>query len=347
MTSPVILVTGGMGYIGSHTVVELQQAGYNVVIFDNLSNSYIEVLDGIEKITSVKPEFVEGDITNKCDVEKLFAQYTKIDSIIHFAALKAVGESVAEPLKYYRNNVFGLICLLEEATKNKIKNFVFSSSCTVYGQPDFLPVDETAPIKPESPYGNTKWVCEEIIRHLVSSGAAMKAISLRYFNPIGAHPSGEIGELPQGIPNNLLPYITQTAFGIRKKLFVYGDDYKTPDGTCIRDYIDVTDLAKAHVAALEFLGTNISKPYDIFNLGTGKGVSVLEIIQTFERSCNLRLNYQIGERRDGDVEQVWANTNKASTLMGWKAKMPLEETMINAWNWEKRFRNGETSVKPY
>ncbi|HOY37687.1 MAG: UDP-glucose 4-epimerase GalE [Bacteroidales bacterium] len=346
MKRPVVLVTGGLGYIGSHTVVELQQSGFDVIIFDNLSNSFIEVLDGIEKITSVRPGFFKGDVTNKKDLEALFDTYDAIESVIHFAALKAVGESVENPLKYYHNNVYGMMNLLQASIKHRVKNFVFSSSCTVYGQPRILPVDETAPIQPESPYGNTKWICEEMLRQVISSGVAMKAISLRYFNPIGAHPSAEIGELPQGVPNNLMPYLTQTALGIRKELVVFGNNYNTADGTCIRDYIDINDLSNAHVVALAFLSNGSAKPYDVINLGTGLGVSVLEMIRAFEESCHVSIKFRIGDRRGGDVEKVWANADKALQVLGWKTRISLHETMKNAWYWERRFRNGETAIKP-
>lgn len=339
MTKTKILVTGGTGYIGSHTVVTLLQSGYDVVIIDNLSNSDTDVLDGIAQISGTKPVFFEGDICKKDDVIRVFAEHRDIEAIIHFAALKAVGESVEFPLKYYYNNVGGLISLLDESVNKNVKAFVFSSSCTVYGQPDRLPVDETAAIRPESPYGNTKWVNEEILKHTVASGIGMKALSLRYFNPIGAHPSALIGELPLGVPNNLLPFITQTACGVRDKLTVFGNNYNTPDGTCIRDYIDVNDLAEAHVKALEYLLKPESEPYDVVNLGTGKGVSVLEIVSAFEKSTGVTLNYTIGNRRPGDVEQVWADTSKAEAMLHWKATRSLKDTVLSAWNWEKHYRS--------
>lgn len=333
-----ILVTGGTGYIGSHTVVSLLNKAYNVVIIDNLSNSEESVLDGIEKITGKVPIFVKGDVTNEQTVNKLFEDYPEIEAVIHFAAFKAVGESVEQPLKYYNNNVGGLIQILKSMLKYNVDNIVFSSSCTVYGQPNKLPVDETAPVvKPESPYGNTKKINEEILQDTVHSGKGLKAISLRYFNPIGAHPSALIGELPIGVPNNLLPFITQTAIGIRKELKVFGNNYNTPDGTCIRDYINVNDLADAHVVALEYL-FNQNVEYDVFNLGTGKGSSVLEVISAFETSCKTKLNYNFAPPRSGDVEQVWANPEKAEKILKWKAETSLEDTVLSAWEWEKYYR---------
>jgi UDP-glucose 4-epimerase len=333
-----ILVTGGTGYIGSHTVVSLLNKGYEVVIIDNLSNSEESVLSGIISITGKTPIFVKGDVTDKRTVDKLFTDYPKIKAVIHFAAFKAVGESVKNPLKYYNNNVAGLINLLEAMENHSITNIVFSSSCTVYGQPEILPVDETAPVvKPESPYGNTKKINEEILQDTVNSGKGLKAISLRYFNPIGAHPSALIGELPIGIPNNLLPFITQTAIGIRNELKVFGNNYNTPDGTCIRDYININDLANAHVIALEYL-CNEDVKYDVFNLGTGKGSSVLEVISAFEKSCNKKLNFSIAPPRSGDVEKVWANPAKAEKILKWKAETSLEDTVLSAWKWENHYR---------
>ncbi|MDD5570528.1 MAG: UDP-glucose 4-epimerase GalE [Bacteroidales bacterium] len=330
-----ILVTGGTGYIGSHTVVELQQKGFDVVIVDNLSNSYREVINAIEKITNIRPEFYEFDL---CDFEKThsFFKKNKIDAIIHFAAFKAVGESVEKPFMYYHNNLFSLINLIKCANEFNVKNFVFSSSCTVYGQPDELPVTEKAPVKKAlSPYGNTKQISEEIISETVKT-TSLKSISLRYFNPIGAHESSLIGELPIGIPNNLVPFITQTAIGKREILNVFGNEYNTPDGTCIRDYIHVVDLAKAHVIAVERLLSNKNKSnYEIFNLGTGDGHSVLEIIKTFEKVSGVKLNFKFVERRPGDIEKVWASTEYANKELGWKAEINLEEMLLSAWKWEK------------
>ncbi|MDR1679316.1 MAG: UDP-glucose 4-epimerase GalE [Prevotellaceae bacterium] len=335
-----ILVTGGMGYIGSHTVVELQQAGYKVVIVDNLSNSSIETIGGIERITGIRPYFENLDCLDYVGMDRFFSKYENIKAIIHFAASKAVGESVQNPVAYYRNNVNGLINILELMPVHGVQNIVFSSSCTVYGQPDVLPVDETAPIKPAtSPYGNTKQICEEIIRDLIFSGSAMKSIILRYFNPIGAHPSAEIGELPIGVPNNLVPFITQTAIGLREKLSVYGDDYNTPDGSCIRDYINVVDLAKAHVIAVKrMLDEQQPEPLEYFNIGTGKGLSVLELIAIFEQATGVKLPYEIVGRRPGDIEQVWANPQKANTILGWKAETSIEDTLRSAWAWEQNIR---------
>lgn len=335
-----ILVTGGTGYIGSHTVVELQNSGYDVVIIDNLSNSNKEVLDGIEKITGKRPAFVEADCTDISALEKLFQEYPGIKGIINFAASKAVGESVHKPLLYYRNNLVTLLNLLELMPKYSVDGIVFSSSCTVYGEPDSNPVDESAPIKKAtSPYGNTKQISEEIIIDDIKSGANIKSIILRYFNPIGAHPSAEIGELPNGVPQNLVPYLTQTAIGIRKELSVFGDDYNTPDGSCIRDFINVVDLAKAHVTAIERMLENKSnEKVEIFNLGTGNGVSVLELINTFEKATGVKLPYKIVGRREGDIEKVWANPTKANTVLGWKAEVPLDETMASAWKWQLKLR---------
>jgi UDP-glucose 4-epimerase len=331
-----ILVTGGTGYIGSHTVVELQQNGYEVIIADNLSNSLIDVLDKIEVITGTKPGFEMIDLAEAAPTAGLFSRHPGIEGIIHFAAFKAVGESMAKPLDYYRNNLLSLINLLEGMNKHSIRNIVFSSSCTVYGQPDVLPVTESAPLKPAwSAYGNTKQMCEDILRFSVAA-YPVSAIALRYFNPIGAHPSALIGELPLGIPNNLVPFITQTAIGKRQCLSVFGNDYDTPDGTAVRDYIHVVDLAKAHVVALKRMLNNKCKANpEIFNLGTGTGFTVLEVIRSFERVSGVKLNYKIVERRAGDIEKVWADTAFANKELGWKAELPLDEMMASAWKWEK------------
>jgi UDP-glucose 4-epimerase len=338
-----ILVTGGTGYIGSHTVVELQNAGYEVVIVDNLSNSGIEVLEGIEKIIGIRPAFEQFDLIDREKVEAFFNKYPKIEAIIHFAASKAVGESVEKPLLYYRNNLVSLINLLECQIRFGISNIVFSSSCTVYGQPDSLPVTETTPRKDaESPYGNTKRVNEDILRDTITANPEIKGIALRYFNPVGAHPSALIGELPLGIPANLVPFITQTAAGLRKELKVFGNDYNTIDGSAVRDYINVVDLAKAHVIAVNRLLEKKNKAgYEIFNLGTGKGVSVLEAIHAFEKSTGVNLNYRIVGRRAGDIEKIWADTSYANEELGWKSETGLEETMLSAWLWEKRLRGIE------
>ena len=337
-----ILVTGGTGYIGSHTAVELQQAGYEVIIVDNLSNSNAGVIDGIEKITGIRPEFVLLDCNDKEGLKKqVFEKYKGINGIIHFAASKAVGESVKMPLQYYRNNIVSLINLLEIMPLYNVKGIVFSSSCTVYGQPDILPVTEDAPIKPAlSPYGNTKQINEEIIHDTIHAGAPFKSIILRYFNPIGAHPSAEIGELPLGVPQNLVPYITQTAAGIREQLSVFGDDYDTPDGSCIRDYINVVDLAKAHVVSVERMLTGKSlSAIETFNLGTGQGVSVLELIHTFEKVTGVSLNYKIVGRREGDIEKVWANPDYANNVLRWRAETSLEDTLSSAWKWQLHCMN--------
>ena len=337
-----ILVAGGTGYIGSHTTVELQNAGYEVVIIDDLSNSNMEVLDGIERITGVRPAFVKLDLKDKEGTRKALEAHPGIDGVILFAASKAVGESVQQPLKYYRNNITTLINILELMPEFGMKGIVFSSSCTVYGQPDpeFLPVTENAPIKPAlSPYGNTKQINEEIIQDTIHAGAPFKSIILRYFNPIGAHPTAEIGELPNGVPQNLIPYLTQTAMGIRKELSVFGDDYNTPDGSCIRDYINVVDLAKAHVIAMDRMLENKSdEKVEIFNLGTGNGVSVLDFINTFEKATGVKVPHKIVGRREGDIEKVWANPEKANTVLGWKAVETLEDTLKSAWNWQVKLR---------
>ncbi len=334
-----ILVTGGTGYIGSHTVVELIQNGHDVVIVDNLSNSNVHVLTGIESITGMKPEFENIDCMDFPNMDRLFEKYPDIEAVIHFAASKAVGESVEKPLMYYRNNINSLLVLLEVMQAHKVRNIVFSSSCTVYGQPDAesLPVSEEAPIKPAlSPYGNTKKINEDIIRDMVYAHPELHATLLRYFNPIGAHSSALIGELPNGVPSNLLPFVTQTAAGIRSELKIYGDDYNTPDGSCIRDYIYVVDLAKAHVTAVNrMLQGKAEEPVELFNLGTGRGLSVLEIVKTFEKVAGVKLPYQIVGRREGDIEQVWADPTKANKVLGWKADTPLEEILLSAWRWQQ------------
>ncbi|MCF8331808.1 MAG: UDP-glucose 4-epimerase GalE [Bacteroidales bacterium] len=336
-----VLVTGGAGYIGSHTVVELQEKGFEVVIVDNLSNSYKEVVRNIERITGKLPELEVFDLCDRNKTMDFFRRHNDIIGVIHFAAYKAVGESVKKPLKYYRNNIGSLVNILEGMKENNIRSFVFSSSCTVYGQPDHLPVAEDAPVrKAMSPYGNTKQISEEIITDTVEANPHMKGILLRYFNPIGAHESALIGELPLGVPDNLVPFITQTAIGIRDKLSVFGDDYNTPDGTAIRDYIHVVDLAKAHVISLNRMinDQDKTKP-EIFNLGTGIGYSVLEAVKTFEKVAQQPLNYQVVDRRPGDVEKVWADTSLANSELGWKAERNLEEMMRSAWNWEKELAN--------
>ncbi len=338
-----ILVTGGTGYIGSHTAVELQNAGYEVIIVDNLSNSSLDSLDGIEKITGIRPIFEQFDLTEMDKLDGLFSKYPNIEAIIHFAASKAVGESVEKPLLYYRNNLVSLINLLECQLKYVVSNIVFSSSCTVYGQPDQLPVTENTPRKDaESPYGNTKRVNEDILHDTIVANPQIKGIALRYFNPVGAHPSGLIGELPLGVPANLVPFITQTAAGLRSELKVFGNDYDTIDGSAVRDYINVVDLAKAHVVAVDRLIENKNKAgYEIFNLGTGTGVSVLEMIHAFQMAAGVKLNYKIVDRRAGDIEKIWADTTFANEELGWKAETGLEETMLSAWNWEKRIRGIE------
>lgn len=332
-----ILVTGGIGYIGSHTTVQLQNAGYDVVIIDNLSNSNREVLDGIESITDIRPKFIEGDCTDIQTLRRVFEENPGISGIINFAASKAVGESVQKPLLYYRNNLNTLMNLLELMPEFGVKGIVFSSSCTVYGEPDLNPIDETSPVKPAtSPYGNTKQISEEIIRDFIASGAPVKSILLRYFNPIGAHPSAKIGELPVGVPQNLVPYLTQTAAGIREQLTVFGDDYNTPDGSCIRDYIDVNDLAKAHVTAMSrMLGDTETESVEVFNLGTGRGLSVLELINSFERATGVKVPYKIGQRRAGDIEKIWADPKKANEVLGWKAETDIDDTMRSAWAWQQ------------
>ncbi len=336
-----ILVTGGTGFIGSHTTVELIEAGYQVVIVDDLSNSKIEVLDGIEKITGVRPAFEKVDLRDYAATEAVFAKYPNIEGIIHFAASKAVGESVQKPLFYYRNNIVSLVNLLELMPKYNVKGIIFSSSCTVYGQPKLenLPVKEDCPHqKATSPYGNTKEINEQIITDYIHSGADIKSIVLRYFNPIGAHPSAEIGELPNGVPNNLIPFVTQTAMGIRKELTIFGNDYSTPDGTCIRDYIYVVDLAKAHVCAMARVLDQETEPLEFFNVGTGKGNSTLEIVNTFEKATGVKLNWKFGPRREGDIEEIYGNVEKANKVLGWKAEAKLDDVLRSAWKWQEKLR---------
>ena len=337
-----ILVTGGTGYIGSHTTVELMQQGYDVTIVDNLSNSSVDVLDGITAIVGRKPDFANIDCGNFVDLDNVFKQYPDLVGVIHFAASKAVGESVEKPLLYYRNNLGSLCTLLEVMRLHRVPNLVFSSSCTVYGQPDadHLPVDETAPIqKALSPYGNTKQINEEIICDEAHADKELHATILRYFNPIGAHPSAKIGELPNGVPQNLLPFITQTAAGLRPELKVFGNDYNTPDGSCIRDYIYVVDLAKAHVKAIErMLHATDRDQVEVFNLGTGTGLSVLTLIHEFEAATGVKIPYTIVGRREGDIEQVWAAPKKANEVLGWKADTPIRDVLASAWNWEKQIR---------
>ena len=338
-----ILVTGGTGYIGSHTVVELVQQGYDVVIVDNLSNSDKNMLDGIAAIIGKQPEFHQVDCNDAAALSSVMDAYPDIEAVIHFAASKAVGESVEQPLMYYRNNLMSLVTLLEQMKAHNVHNIVFSSSCTVYGQPsaEHLPVDETAPIQTAlSPYGNTKQINEEIIRDEAHADKSLQATILRYFNPIGAHPSAMIGELPNGVPQNLLPFVTQTAAGLRKQLKVYGNDYNTPDGSCIRDYIDVVDLAKAHVKAVErMLSGKSEEQVEVFNLGTGRGLSVLEILNTFIQVTGVDVPYEIVGRREGDIEQVWAKPDRANNVLGWKADTPIEEVLLSAWRWEQKIRS--------
>ncbi len=333
-----ILVTGGLGFIGSHTVVALQEKGYEVVIIDNLSNSNLSVLDGITKITGRKPIFEQLDLRDKSALVDFFNRYDDIKGIIHFAASKAVGESLEKPLLYYENNLTTLIYLLQQMQEKTIHNFIFSSSCTVYGEPESLPISEQAPIKPAlSPYGNTKQIGEEIIRDTAKAYPQFNSIALRYFNPIGAHSSAAIGELPLGVPQNLIPFVTQTAAGIREQLSVFGDNYPTPDGTAIRDYIHVVDLAESHVAALERLLNSRQKDnFEVFNIGTGRGSSVMEIIKTFETVNDLKLNYKIVDRREGDVTAVWADTGLAEKELGWKARLTMEDALRDAWQWQQK-----------
>lgn len=334
-----ILVTGGLGYIGSHTVVELLQSGFEVVIIDNLSNSTIDVLEGIINITHKAPLFERLDLRDKAAVSEFFKKHDYIAGIIHFAASKAVGESVEKPLLYYENNLNTLIFLLKECLAHKINNFIFSSSCTVYGEPDTLPITEEAPVKKAtSPYGNTKQISEEIIAETCAV-SNLKSIALRYFNPIGAHSSAEIGELPLGVPQNLVPFITQTAAGVRKQLSVFGDDYPTPDGSCIRDYIHVVDLAKAHTVALQrLLADKNNDQFEIFNVGTGRGSSVLEVVHAFEKTTGEKLNYKIAPRRPGDITAIYADTQKANCELGWKAEKSMEDALGSAWKWERKIR---------
>jgi len=336
-----VLVTGGLGFIGSHTVVELQNQGFEVVIIDDLSNADEKVLEGIVAITGKKPAFEKIDLKEKSKVEDFFKRHTDVQGVIHFAASKAVGESVEKPLLYYENNIGTLVYLLKELSKKNKASFIFSSSCTVYGQADQMPITEDAPVKTaESPYGNTKQMGEEIIADTCKVVPSLNAIALRYFNPMGAHPSTEIGELPIGVPQNLVPFITQTGIGMREQLSVFGDDYPTADGTCVRDYIHVVDLAKAHVIALKRLleGKNEAN-YEVFNLGTGKGSTVLEVIQSFERVSGKKLNYKIVDRRPGDITSAYASTDKANNILGWKAKSTLDEAMKSAWDWEMKVRS--------
>ena len=336
-----VLVTGGLGFIGSHTIVELQQKGIEVVVIDNLSNSSLAVLDGIEKISGIRPYFEQLDLRDKSAVFSFFESQANIDGVIHFAASKAVGESVENPLLYYENNINTLVYVLQALEKYNISNFIFSSSCTVYGQADVLPITENAPIKKaESPYGNTKQIGEEIIQDTCKISSNLNAISLRYFNPIGAHSSAEIGELPIGVPQNLVPFITQTAIGVRKELSVFGNDYPTTDGTCVRDYIHVVDLAKAHVLAIERLVNNKNTSnYETYNIGTGKGSTVLEVINSFEKISNTSLNYSFAPRRSGDVVEAYADNRKVISDLGWKAESSLDDAMLSAWNWENKLKN--------
>jgi len=330
-----ILVTGGLGYIGSHTVVELIKNNYTPIIIDNLSNTELEVLERLESITNTKLNYYNIDICNGTALSEVFTKH-QIEAVIHFAAFKAVGESVEQPLKYYINNISGLNTLLSTMETNNVKNIVFSSSCTVYGEPDSSPVNETAATKrANSPYGRTKQIGEDILQDC----KFLNTVSLRYFNPIGAHPSSKIGELPLGIPNNLVPFITQTAAGIREKLTVFGSDYNTKDGTCIRDYIHVVDLADAHVKALTFIKENPENKFEVINIGTGNGFTVLEIINTFEKVNNIKLNYSIGPRRPGDVEKVWADASKAKSKLGWEAQLDLNEMLVSSWNWQLALKN--------
>lgn len=335
-----ILVTGGAGYIGSHTVVELLLSGYQVLVIDNLSNSTQLIVDRIKQISGKEFIFYKEDLLNYSNIDKIFSLHNDILGVIHFAAYKAVGESVEKPLEYYENNVGSLLNVLKLMKKHSISNIVFSSSCTVYGQPDVLPVDELAPIKPAlSPYGNTKQIAEEILKDTVYSDSLFKCISLRYFNPIGAHSSALIGELPNGVPDNLVPFVTQTAYGLRDELKIFGSDYDTPDGTAVRDYIHVVDLAQAHIVAMGRMISGKNKNmFEVFNIGTGNGFSVLEIIETFIKVNNLDLNYKIVQRREGDVEKVWADTTLANKELGWKAKLNLDVMLESAWKWEKTYR---------
>lgn len=334
-----ILVTGGAGYIGAHTVVQLHEAGYEAVIVDNLSKSDKTLLEGIEKITGKTPNFHQGDCSDKGFLSGVFKSQGPFHCVLHFAAFKSVGESVQEPLLYYRNNIESMVTLLEVMKEHGVKDMIFSSSCTVYGQPDTIPVGESAPFKrAESPYGATKQMCERILEDAYKTG--FRVISLRYFNPIGAHPSASIGELPVGTPNNLVPYITQTAAGVRNKLTIFGNDYNTPDGTCVRDFIHVVDLAVAHVQAMEYLTRRGENDlFEVFNLGTGIGVSVLQLVQEFIKVTGVNLPYTIGPRRPGDVEKVYADPAKVNTVLGWKTKYTIQDSLLHAWQWEKKIRN--------
>ncbi len=344
-----ILVTGGTGYIGSHTTVELIQKGHEVVIVDALFNSRAEAIDAIETVTGRRPEFEQFDLTDNTKVDDFFSRHADIKGVIHFAAHKAVGESVEQPLRYYRNNLVSLMNILEAMRRYNVPNIVFSSSCTVYGEPDAgnLPISEKAPIKKaECPYGNTKQIAEEILEDSVNAYKTLNVIALRYFNPVGAHESAQLGELPFGVPNNLMPYITQTGFGIRQCLKVFGDDYDTPDGTPIRDYIHVMDLAKAHVAAIERMADGkMKKPFEVFNVGTGKGYSVLEAIHSFEKASGKPLNYEIVGRRAGDIVKIWADPTFTNNELGWKAERSIDEMTKSAWEWEKAYRAGKTKFK--
>lgn len=336
-----ILVVGGAGYIGSHTFVELLNAGYDAALIDNFSNADQNVIKRLAELTDSKIRCYEGDCNDRDFMDQVFLKEQDLRGVIHFAAFKAVGESVKKPLKYYGNNIGSTLVLLETMVKHQVEMLVFSSSCTVYGQPDQLPVTEATPKKQaQSPYGNTKRICEEIIEDFVISGAPVKAIMLRYFNPIGAHPSALIGELPLGVPNNLVPFVTQTVAGIREKLTLFGDDYNTPDGTCIRDYIHVVDLAQAHVKALDHLSA-VAKTshFDVINVGTGQGNSVMEVIKTFERVTGEKVNYEVGPRREGDVESIYANVDKAKQVLGWQSRLTLEDGLRDSWNWQKSLRN--------
>ncbi len=335
-----ILVNGGAGFIGSHTTVELFEAGHTPVVVDDFSNSQKWIIDRIEQITGRRPKVYEGDCTDGSFMNKVFQEEENIEGVIHFTAFKAVGESMEKPLKYYRNNINSLLVILEVMQKHNVRNIVFSSSATVYGEPDKNPLTENSPRKQATnPYGNTKLIAEDILRDVVNSGAMIKTIPLRYFNPIGAHPSHLIGELPSGVPSNLVPYITQTAVGIRKELVVFGDDYDTADGTCIRDFIHIVDLAKAHIATLEYLEKQNVPFFDVFNVGTGRGTSVMELIKTFEEVNGAKLNYRIGPRRPGDVEACWADTKKINEVIGWKATKTIAEAMKDAWGWEEKLND--------
>lgn len=339
MNKQKVIVTGGCGYIGSHTTVALLNAGFDVVIFDNLVNSHIGAIDGVADITGIRPLFEQVDCTNEKELHDAFAKHADAMGVIHFAALKAVGESVKHPLMYYKNNLISLLNTLEMMQEFNIQNIVFSSSATVYGEPDKLPVTEDSPLRPAtSPYGQTKIMAENIIRDTVNANPNLHAVLLRYFNPIGAHPSGKIGELPIGVPNNLMPYITQVAAGIREQLNIFGNDYDTPDGFCVRDYIDVNDLAEAHVAALARMQKENVK-VEIYNLGTGHGLSVMELVKAFEEANGIKLKYTITDRRPGDVPAIWACPKLANEKLGWVAKTPLAETMKAAWQWQKNISN--------